>query len=51
VVTLYFEDGTSLQRTFAMFALSRLTVDVGADFPAAAGRRFGAVQSTAHVKR
>jgi len=46
-VTLYFEDGTSLVRTFTLAANSRFNVDVSAEFPAAAGRRFGAVvQST-----
>lgn len=42
-VTLYFEDGTSANRTFPLSATSRFNVDVLAEFPASAGRRFGAV--------
>ncbi len=41
--TIYFEDGTSATRTFAIPARSRFNVDVRAEFPAAVGRRFGAV--------
>jgi len=42
-VTLFFEDGTTTQRTFGVVARSRFTVDVAAQFPPAAGRRFGAL--------
>jgi hypothetical protein len=42
-VTLYLENGTQLARTFSVLANSRFNVNVGAEFPAAAGRRFGAV--------
>jgi uncharacterized repeat protein (TIGR01451 family) len=42
-VTLYFEDGTNVQRTVALRPRSRVNVAVSADFPAADGRRFGAV--------
>lgn len=42
-VTLRFEDGTSLERTFALAPSSRFNVDVSAHFPAARGRRFGAI--------
>jgi uncharacterized repeat protein (TIGR01451 family) len=42
-VTLYFEDGTSAERTFGLLPRSRRNVNVSADFPSAAGRRFGAV--------
>jgi len=43
-VTLYFEDGTTSTRTFTGIApKSRFNVAVGVEFPAAAGRRFGAV--------
>jgi hypothetical protein len=42
-VQLLFEDGTTAAQTFAVAARSRFSVDVGAAFPAAAGRRFGAV--------
>jgi uncharacterized repeat protein (TIGR01451 family) len=40
-VTLYFEDGTSAQRDFALLPRSRRNVNVSADFPEAAGKRFG----------
>ncbi len=40
---LHFEDGTSAERTYALRARSRTNVSVSVDFPAAAGRRFGAV--------
>lgn len=43
LVTLYFEDGTSASRTFNLPASSRFNVDIAAAFPAAAGRRYGAV--------
>jgi hypothetical protein len=43
-VTLYFEDGTSLQKDVALMPNSRANVAVGADFgPAVLGKRFGAV--------
>lgn len=46
-VTLYFEDSTSVTRTFPLNGNSRFNVAVGIDFPEAVGRRFGAiVQST-----
>jgi hypothetical protein len=42
-VRLLFEDGTTTARTVTVAARSRSSVDVGATFPEAAGRRFGAV--------
>ncbi len=42
-VRLYFEDGTSVERTFPLLPRSRRNVNVSADFPAASGRRFGSV--------
>ncbi len=42
-VTLLFEDGTTSSKTFSLAASSRLNVDVAAEFPTAAGRRFGAI--------
>ena len=43
-VTLLFEDGSAVQtRTFTVGANSRFGVSVGDEFPAAAGRRFGAL--------
>jgi hypothetical protein len=47
-VTLWFEDGTSAERSFAGIAgRSRFNVPVGGFFPEAAGQRFGAtVEST-----
>lgn len=42
-VTLYFEDGTSADRTFTIAPTSRFNVDVSMQFPTAKGRRFGAV--------
>jgi len=42
-VTVMFEDGPNAARTFTVAAGSRFNVDIGAEFPAAAGRRFGAV--------
>jgi hypothetical protein len=42
-VTLLFEDGTNLRQDFYVRARSRFNVDVGYAFPAAAGKRFGAV--------
>lgn len=41
--TLFFEDGTSLSRSFTVPANSRFNIDIGAHFPAAYGRRFGTV--------
>jgi hypothetical protein len=43
LVTLVFEDGTTIARTFALNASSRFNVSVADEFPQAAGRRFGAV--------
>ena len=40
-VTLLFEDGTSVARTFPLNPNSRFNVAIGAEFPEAAGRRFG----------
>jgi hypothetical protein len=42
-VRLYFEDGTTAERTVPLPARSRTTLGVSTEFPAAAGRRFGAV--------
>lgn len=42
-VTLLFEDGTTVEKLFAVAAMSRMTVDVAREFPEAAGKRFGAV--------
>jgi hypothetical protein len=42
-VTLLFEDGTSLARTFAVGGRSRFNVDPRAEFPGAIGRRFSAL--------
>jgi len=42
-VTLYFEDGTSDQRTFTVAGNSRFNVDARAEFPSAVDRRFGAI--------
>lgn len=42
-VTLYFEDGTSVERTFAVAASSRFNVEVSSAYHAAQGRRFGAI--------
>jgi hypothetical protein len=42
-VTLLFEDGTSAERTFAVPGQRRFNVDVRAEFPEAANRRFGAI--------
>jgi hypothetical protein len=43
-VTLYFEDGTSAAKTYALLPRSRTNVAVAADFGAeVAGKRFGAV--------
>jgi len=42
-VTLYFEDGTSAKKVFALRAQSRTNVSVSVEFTQAAGRRFGAL--------
>jgi hypothetical protein len=42
-VTLLLENGTSLAREFPLAARSRFNVDVAWAFPAAAGKRFGAL--------
>jgi Zn-dependent metalloprotease len=40
---LFFEDGTTAERSFGVAAHCRFNVDVGAEFPEARDRRFGAV--------
>ena len=40
-VTLRFEDGSSAVRTFPLSATSRFNVDVAAEFPESANKRFG----------
>jgi hypothetical protein len=42
-VTLVFEDATTIAREFPVAGSSRFNVDVGYEFPAARGKRFGAV--------
>ena len=42
-MTLYFEDGTSAQRTFPLLPRSRMNVNASFDFPESVNRRFGAV--------
>jgi hypothetical protein len=42
-VTLLFEDGTSIDRVFAVTARSRFNVNVREEFPAAVNKRFGAL--------
>jgi hypothetical protein len=42
-VTLYFEDGTTLQSTVNLLANSRTNVSIGETFPGATGRRFGTI--------
>jgi hypothetical protein len=42
-VRLHFDDGTSAERLFALAPRSRTNVNVSVEFPAAAGRRFGAI--------
>lgn len=42
-ITLGFEDGTTSVREFDLAARSRTTIDVAHEFPAARGRRFGAL--------
>jgi hypothetical protein len=43
VVTVLYEDGGSAQKTLALASSSRTNVNVLAEFPEAAGRRFGVV--------
>jgi uncharacterized repeat protein (TIGR01451 family) len=45
-VTLMFEDGTTLEKVFALPASSRTNVSVDVEFPTAFGRRFGALIET-----
>ncbi len=42
-VLLLFEDGTTAEKVFALPASSRTNVSVDAEFPAASGRRYGAL--------
>jgi subtilisin-like proprotein convertase family protein len=42
-VTLLFDDGTTVTRSFALAGSSRFNVAVAEEFPSAAGRRFGAI--------
>jgi hypothetical protein len=42
-VALFFENGTSMERTFDVPGNSRFNVDVGVEFPGTAGARFGAI--------
>ena len=42
-VTLLFEDGSTAEKMFALSPNSRFNVAVGAEFPQAAGKRFGAM--------
>jgi hypothetical protein len=42
-VRLLFEDGTTAEKVFALPASSRTNVSVDTEFPAAAGRRYGAL--------
>jgi hypothetical protein len=42
-VTVYFEDGTSLQSTVNLLANSRTNVSIGTTFPTSNGRRFGII--------
>jgi hypothetical protein len=42
-VTLLFEDGTTAEKTFNLAANSRTNVDTGTEFPAAVGKRYGAL--------
>lgn len=42
-VSLYFEDGTSSEKTYPVAANSRFNVPVASEFPSASGRRFGAI--------
>ena len=45
-VLLVFEDGTTAERLFSLPASSRTNVSVDVEFPAAAGRRYGALIET-----
>ncbi len=45
-VVLLFEDGTTTEKLFSLPASSRTNVSVDIDFPAAAGRRYGALIET-----
>jgi hypothetical protein len=40
---LYFEDGTSTETELALLPLSRTTLNVSSDLPAANGKRFSAI--------
>ncbi len=40
---MLFEDGTTTEQTFTLSANSRTNVNVEAEFPASANRRYGAV--------
>ena len=42
-IRLFFEDGTSAQQSVPIHATSRTTVNIGAQFPEAAWRRFSAL--------
>jgi len=42
-VTLYFDDGATAEKVVALPPRSRTTLGVSSEFPAASGRRFGAV--------
>ena len=42
-VTLLFDDGASVHKTFALAATSRFNVDIRQEFPTALDRRFGAL--------
>ena len=44
--TLLFEDGTTAEKLFTLPASSRTNVSVDVEFPAAVGRRFGALIET-----
>jgi hypothetical protein len=50
IVTLFFEDGTTAERTFPLRPTSRLNVAVAAEFPESHGRSYGAtVESVGSV--
>jgi hypothetical protein len=42
-VTLVFDDGTTVSKTFALGPSMRLAISVGDEFPASTGREFGAI--------
>jgi len=42
-VTLHFEDGSTVARTYTLAANSRTNVPIGDDFPASAGKTFGTI--------